>query len=246
MTAQLKTPWVNPSGSVPPESLDDHYARIVAMHAEELKTQRRRERGSNVLTFIHAGVTATLAVALTGLLPLKTIVPVFIHQHADGSYTSSISQSDLPRSLQEATTKATLWQYVRAREGYSSASWYENQELVYMLSDDGAKKIYTNVVTPRNPESPGRKYGTRTVIQLERVSESFLCAHDNCFNREPDAYQVRFKRTAHTEGQAPQSKPWMATVRFHRVDRIPAWQRVTYNPIGLQVVEYQAEEEGAQ
>jgi type IV secretion system protein VirB8 len=238
--------YAPPVATIPPEALADHYARIVAAHGEELKRHRRRERGGHLFSFVHGCTTVALAVALAALLPLKTIVPVFVHQHADGSFTSTISQDDLPRSLKEATTQATLWLYVRAREGYSSASWHEDQRLVYMLSDKGAGDVYESLVHPRNPESPGRKFGTRTVIRLERVSEHFPCAHDSCLGREPDAYQVRFRRIVHTEGQPPVIRPWVATVRFHRVDRIPAWQRVTYNPLGLQVVEYRAEEEGAQ
>jgi type IV secretion system protein VirB8 len=232
--------------SIPAAALADHYARIVAAHGEELKQHRRRERGGTIFTFVHAGVTAALAAALVAMMPLKSFVPVFVHLHDDGSFTSTISQSDLPRSLTEATTKAALWLYVRAREGYAAASWNEDQRIVYMLSDKGAGDVYESLVNARNPESPARKFGTRTVIRLDRVSEQFLCAHDSCFGRDADAYQVRFRRVVLTQGQAPVDKPWVATVRFHRVDAIPAWQRVTYNPLGLQVVEYRAEEEGAQ
>ncbi|NOG73505.1 VirB8/TrbF family protein [Roseicella sp. DB1501] len=231
--------------AVPPEELKAHYARIVAAHSSERLRERRRERGGRTITFALAATTLALAGALAASMPLRRTVPVFVHLHEDGSFTSSISQRDLPTTLQEATTKASLWLYVRAREGYSSATWYEDQRVVYLLSDKGAGDTYETLVHPRNPESPGRKYGTRTVIRLERVSEHFPCAYESCLGREPDAYQVRFRRIVHTEGQSPQSRAWVATIRFHRVDGIPAWQRVTYNPLGLQVVEYRAEEEGA-
>jgi type IV secretion system protein VirB8 len=230
---------------VPPEQLQAHYAQIMASQAADRAREARRERGGRALTIVLGATTLALAGALAMAMPLKSLVPVFVHLHEDGSFTSSISQAQLPTSLREATIKSTLWLYVRAREGYASATWYEDQRIIYMLSDKGAGDVYEALVHPRNPESPGRKYGTRTVIRLERVSEHFPCAHDSCIGREPDAYQVRFRRIVHTEGQAPQSRPWVATVRFHSVAAIPAWQRVTYNPLGLQVVEYRAEEEGA-
>jgi len=233
-----------PLTTVPPQQLDAEYARIIAEHTEEQKRDRRRERGGNLLTILHGCTTLALAAALAALLPLKSIVPVFVELHNDGSYTSTISQSELPRGLQEAATMATLWLYVRAREGYSSATWREDQKIVYMLSDKGAGDIYESLTTSRNKESPSRKYGKRTTIRLERISEQFICALETCFGREPDAYQVRFNRIVHTEGQSEQSLPWVASVRFHRVPAIPAWQRVTYNPLGLQVVQYRAEEEG--
>lgn len=235
-------PQVTP---VPPEELSAHYARVVAAHALEQRRERRRERGSRTITIVLGVTTLALAATLAATMPLRQIVPVFITLHSDGSYTSTITQQDLPSSLQEATIKSSLWLYVRAREGYASATWHEDQRVVYMLSDKGAGDVYETLVHPRNAESPGRKYGTRTVIRLERVSEHFPCAYESCMGREPDAYQVRFRRIVHTEGQAPQSRPWVATVRFRRVEGIPAWQRVTYNPLGLQVVEYRAEEEGA-
>ena len=84
--------YAPPVTAVPPEALADHYARIVAAHGEELKRHRRRERGGHLFSFLHGCTTVALAVALAALLPLKTIVPVFVHQHADGSFTSTISQ----------------------------------------------------------------------------------------------------------------------------------------------------------
>ena len=245
ITPQTDVPLSSGVALVPPEQLQAHYARIVASHEAERLRDRRRERGGSALTYMLGATTLALAGALAVAMPLKTMVPVFVHLYEDGSFTSTISHRDLPPSLREATIKSTLWLYVRAREGYASATWYEDQRIVYMLSDKGAGDAYESLVHPRNPESPGRKYGSRSVIRLERVSEHFPCAHESCVGREPDAYQVRFRRIVHTEGQAPQSRPWVATVRFHSVDRIPAWQRVTYNPLGLQVVEYRAEEEGA-
>jgi len=242
--AASDTVYTHALATVPPEQLDADYARIIAEHAEELKRDQRRERGGNLFTVLHGCTTLALAAALAALLPLKSIVPVFVELHNDGSYTSTINQSDLPRGLQEAATMATLWLYVRAREGYASATWYEDQRVVYMLSDKGVGDIYESLTTSRNPESPIRKYTTRTTIRLDRTSEQFVCAHDTCFGRDPDAYQVRFNRVIQTEGQPEQSRPWVASVRFRRVPTIPAWQRVTYNPIGLQVVQYKAEEEG--
>lgn len=230
---------------VPPELLADDYRRIVAQHTAERAADMRRERGNRWLVGGLLASTIALAGAVVVMLPLREIVPVFVTLNGDGSYTTTLRQRELSQGERDATMKATLWLYTRARVGFSAASHPEDRRVVDMLSDKPTGDLFAAEVSPKNSQSPWKQYGTRTVIRLERVSESFLCAHDTCSGRAPDAYQVRFRRITETEGLPPKSQPWVATVRFRTVERIPAWQRTTYNPLGLQVIQFTASEEGA-
>jgi type IV secretion system protein VirB8 len=230
---------------VPSDLLAEEYRRIVADHAAEQAADRRRERGQRWLVGGLLASTIALAGAVVVMLPMRQIMPVFVTLNGDGSYTTTLRQRELSQGEREATMKATLWLYTRARVGYSSASHPEDRRLVDMLSDKPTGNTYATEVSPKNPQSPWKKYDTRTVIRLERINEFFLCAHDNCVGRVPDAYQVRFRRIVETEGVAPKSQPWVAILRFRTVERIPAWQRTTYNPLGIQVIEFSSSEEGA-
>jgi type IV secretion system protein VirB8 len=230
---------------VPPELLAEEYRRIVAAHEADRVAQTRQEWRRNLLTGGLVVSTVALAGAVVFLILKEQLVPVFVTLQGDGSYTTSIVQRDLTTTERAATTKAALWLYVRARLSYSSAAHFEDQKIVYLLSDKRVGDIFQAEVSPKNPKSPWKEYGTRATIRLERISESFPCAYDSCAGREPDAYQVRFRRIAQADGQVT-SRQWVATVRFRTVPDIPAWQRVTYNPLGLQVIEFSASEEGAQ
>jgi type IV secretion system protein VirB8 len=230
---------------VPPELLAEEYRRIVAAHAADRQAELKRDQRRTLLTGGLVISTVALAGAVVLLLPLKQMVPVFVTLQGDGSYTTSIVQRDLTTTERAATTKAALWLYVRSRMSYSSAGHFEDQKIVYMLSDKRVGDIFQAEVNPKNPKSPWKEYGTRATIRLERISESFPCAYDSCAGREPDAYQVRFRRVVQADGQTT-SRQWVATLRFRTAPDIPAWQRVTYNPLGLQVIEFSASEEGAQ
>lgn len=230
---------------VPAEQRATHYARIIAAHDADRAREHRKDRGRAWLIGGLIGANLCLAGAVVAMMPLKELRPVFVTINSDGTFATTINQRDVPQSLREATIKATLWLYTRSREGFSTAGHHEDQRVVYMLSDKATGDAYEQDVSLRNPQSPWRRHGTRTTVRVERVSEEFVCARADCLGREPDAYQVRFRRITRTEGQREVSVAAVATIRFRVADRIPQWQRVTYNPMGLQVVEYTTTDEGA-
>ena len=243
-TLTADPPLASGVAAVPPALLAEEYRRIVAAHEANGRLEKRRERGH---TWTVGGLllgNVALAGAVVLLLPLKQLVPVFVTLQGDGSYTTSIAQRDLSIGERDATIKAALWLYVRARLSYASGQHFEDQKIVYMLSDKRVGDAFQAEVSPKNAASPWRKFGTRTVIHLERISESFPCGYDSCVGRDPDAYQVRFRRIVQGDGQV-HSQQWIATLRFRVVKDIPAWERVTYNPLGLQVTEWNVSEEGA-
>lgn len=231
---------------VPAARLAEDYARVIAAHEAELARDRRRQRGHLALASTFGLATLALAGALAAAMPLKRVVPVFVHINADGTYTSTVNQTDLPQSLREATMASTLWLYVTANERFNTATHAEDQQVVFMLSDRATGDAFQARVDARNPDSPWRRFGTRTTVRIERISEGLGCATGGaCLGRDPDAYVVRFRRIEKTEGQRETVIQRQASVRFRVVSEIPAWQRVTYNPLGLQVVEYSWTDEGS-
>lgn len=231
---------------IPADALAQDYARVLAAHEAELARDRRRQRGHLVLASIFGLATLALAGTLVAAMPLKRVLPVFVHINADGTYTTTVSQSDVPQPLREATMASTLWLYVTANERFNTATHAEDQQVVYMLSDRATGDTFQARVDARNPESPWRRFGTRTTVRIERISEGLGCAAGGaCLGRDPDAYVVRFRRVEKTEGGREVATQRQASVRFHVVPAIPAWQRVTYNPLGLQVVEYSWTDEGS-
>lgn len=231
---------------VPPEERQAHYARILESHAQDRALELSRARGRWWREGIQVGTIIVLAGAIMVMMPLKQLTPVFVDHDSNGTFTTTVNQNDLPVSLRRATMASTLWLYTRAREGYTSATHFNtDQQIVYMMSDKATGDAYQASVQPKNKESPWAKYGTRTTVRLERVSETLSCGGQQCDAREPDTYQIRYRRIEQTEGRSDRRTQYLATARFKQPDRIPAWQRVTVNPVGLQVVEWVVTEEGA-
>ena len=234
---------------VPAEDRRAHYARIVAAidadHAREVRSRRWRTVREVGLT----GAVVALAAAVVVMLPLRRILPVFItHNEADGTWRTSITQTDMSPSERANTTKATLWLYVNARERYASATHFSiDQPLVFVLSDRATGDLYEAEVDPKNKNSPWKRYGTRATVRLERISETLTCGAQDCDRAgTPDAYQVRYRRIERTEGQGERSAQMSSSIRFTSKNAVPQQQQVTSNPLGLQVVEYNRTEEGSQ
>lgn len=232
--------------AVPAADLKEHYARIVADHEASAKRARREERGRWWFTGLLGGCVAALGAALAVALPLKQLLPVFVHQHADGSWTTSIAQSDTPAPLRQNVVKATLWLYVTSAERYNTATHWQDQQLVYTLSDGPTGDAHQARVDYKSKNSPWKQYGTRGTVRVERVSESLGCGTEACApGQDPNSYAVRFRRIEKREGQRETCVQRQATLRFRQPEKVPQSQLVTSNPMGLQVVEYTWTDEGS-
>lgn len=235
----------SPVAPVPADDLKAHYRAILDSHEEERRRLLRAERGrwgSNAALSVSV---VCLSAALALLLPIKRILPVIVHQHEDGSWTTTVAQSDVPMKLRDATISATLWLYVTASERYNTATHWEDQQVVYTLSDRATGDAFQERVDYKNKESPYKRYGTRTTVRVERVSEGLGCGTQPCRPGDtPNSYAVRYRRIEKTEGQRATCLQRQSTVRFRIAPEVPASQRVTYNPVGIQAVEYSWTDEG--
>ncbi|TPG52473.1 hypothetical protein EAH89_18075 [Roseomonas nepalensis] len=234
---------------LPPEERRAAYARNLARQEEALGQEKSARRTLRLAIGVVGFVAVAEAAALVALLPLKEIRPVFVHIEQDGTYTTSIRRDELPTSARDNTIASTLWLYVRAREGFMAPAFGDDSNIVSILSDKATWSAYEAGVDPKNPESPGRRYGTRTIVRLRHVSEVLTCSRasrdETCVGRVPDYYEVRYRVITQTEGQPPREKAAVSQIWFRQAAAVPARQQVTYNPMGLQVTAYRAMEEGA-
>ena len=231
---------------IPADRLAEDYKRVIAGHERERAAELRRERGRWGIVGVLGFTSVALAGALAMAMPLKRILPVFVASHEDGSFTTTIAQSDVPARLRDNTMKATLWLYVTARERFNTATHAEDQQVVYILSDKATGDAYEAGVNYANKRSPWKRYGTRTTVRLQRISEGLGCGTEACApGQTPNAYSVRYRRFERTEGQWEIETASQSAVRFHLAPEIPVSQQVTYNPMGLQIVQYDRSDEGA-
>lgn len=228
---------------IPAAELQRLYAEAKARRAREDRSRRRATRARYALI---AGLTAAViaeGAAIATMMPLVRIVPVFTPvRGSDGTVGPSTALWDsLPEKDRETNILTTLWNYVECRESWSSATAEKCWTIVSALSTRDVREQFQQWYGKDNPESPARVYGDRATVRLVFRSVDKLPGGEG-------AYQFRFDRIEHVGGQDKPPVSYVAPIRFRRLDnpdKLPWWQRVTFNAPALQVFEYRgATQEG--
>jgi type IV secretion system protein VirB8 len=137
----------------------------------------------------------------------------------------------MPADVQDATLRATLWQYVLWREGYSADTAQFRFSLVTAMSDPDVAEAYADWDKFGNPDSPQTRYGTKGLVVIEQDSADFMEA-------DPSVYQVNYWRTVIAPGQPKSRSHWTVFVHYRLVDAIPLKDRTTFNPGAVKVKSY--------
>lgn len=213
--------------------LIEQYARVRAMAARELHWALRSRQGLVLGLGASLAINAGLTVALDKAVPAIRLVPFMVNVRADGTAVAEPAMSMMPASSQEATLRATLWQYVLWREGYSADTAQFRFNIVTQMSDPDVAEAYADWynVSKTNPESPQTKYGKQGVVVVDQDTAEFLSA-------DPTVYQVNYWRTVTMPGQPKSRSHWTVFVHYRLVDAIPLRDRTTFNPAAVKVKSY--------
>ncbi|MBY3178779.1 type IV secretion system protein VirB8 [Rhizobium leguminosarum] len=215
------------------ESLSAHYKEVEAFQTSRAKSARRL---SKVLVVIAAAaVLGNVAQAFTiaAMVPLTKLVPVYLWVRPDGTVDSEVSVSRLPATQEQAIINASLWQYVRLREGYTADTAQYAYDLVSSFSASSVRQEYQQFFNYPSPSSPQVTIGKRGRLDVEHISSNDIA---------PGVQQIRYRRTLILDGQMSTVSTWTATVRYENVTSLPGQSRLT-NPAGLIVTSYRASED---
>lgn len=194
--------------------LAEYYRQVESFQSERA---RRSQRSSRLAWSIAAAaLCANLALgwSVAAMLPLERLVPLYLWVRADGTVDSAVAMSDLPATQSAAVIRAAVWQYVRAREGYSYSTARYHYDLVSLMSAPSVRDIYQHgFLANLNPKSPQNTVGKKGQIDVSMISISFV---------RPQVALVRYRRSVQMYGEQPTSTTYTATVGFEEVDRLPA------------------------
>ncbi len=230
--------------SVPDSKTEDLYSRVVPLQAQQAMAWRRSAKWSRRLASAALAVGFAEAVAITVLLPLEKITPVYVYLDRFGVPNTANALSELPADHRIAGIDALLWQYLLNREHYSPSEADQSYATVSAMSAETVKQQYQKWVNPKlNAQSPASKLGAHGFIRVYRLNSSWLSHADDYTS---GVYQIHFCRLVAPEGQTATAQRMVATLRYQLVDTIPLWERLTINHAGLIVTEYPGPEtEGA-
>lgn len=214
-------------------ALAAHYIEVEAFQTSRAKSARRL---SKVLVVIAtAAVFGNIAQAFTiaTMVPLAKLVPVYLWVRPDGTVDSEVSVSRLPATQEQAVITASLWQYVRLREGYTADTAQYAYDLVSSFSAPSVRQEYQHHFNYPNPTSPQVTIGEGGRLDVEHISSNDIAT---------GVQQIRFNRTLMMDGQTPVMSTWTATVRYEKVTSLSGESRLS-NPGGLTVTSYQVSED---
>jgi type IV secretion system protein VirB8 len=211
--------------------LIEQYARVRSMAKRELHWALRSRQGLVILLGTSMSLNAGLTYALDGAVPAIRLVPMTVNIRADGTAAVEPIMSMMPADVQDATLRATLWQYVLWREGYSPDTAQFRYNIVTAMSDHDVAEAYAEWYRFGNQDSPQTKYNTRGMVVIDQDSADFLAV-------DPSVYQVNYWRTVIMPGQPKSRSHWTVFVHYRLVDAIPLKDRTTFNPAAVKVKSY--------
>ncbi len=214
-------------------ALAAHYIEVEAFQTSRAKSARRLSRVLVVIAT--AAVFGNIAQAFTiaTMVPLAKLVPVYLWVRPDGTVDSEVSVSRLPATQEQAVINASLWQYVRLREGYTADTAQYAYDLVSSFSAPSVRLEYQYHFNYPNPTSPQVTIGEGGRLDVEHISSNDIAT---------GVQQIRFNRTLMMDGQTPVMSTWTATVRYEKVTSLSGESRLS-NPGGLTVTSYQVSED---
>jgi type IV secretion system protein VirB8 len=214
-------------------ALEAHYKDVESFQKAKTRSARRMTTFALVAAAVLGVANIGLAWAVASMLPLTKLVPVYLLIRSDGTIDSSVSLSTLPASTDKAVIQASLWQYVRLREGYSYGTAQYGYDVVSGMSSPIVRQNYQSWFNYPNSVSPQVVVGKGGNITVSPISVAMLSPH---------VAQVRFSRTVQIAADKPATTTWTATLEFQQVDTLNGKQRLA-NPAGVVVSNYQSSED---
>jgi type IV secretion system protein VirB8 len=229
---------------VPDSQAEDLYRSVVPLQAQQALLWRRAAKRGRWLAYGALAVGFAEAIAITALLPLEKIIPVFVYLDKFGTAQATAALSEVPADHRIAGIDALLWQYLANREHYAPSEADQSYNIVSAMSTEVVKQQYQKWVNPKlNSQSPASKLGAHGFIRVYRINGAWLSHADDYTN---GIYQIHFCRLVAPEGQTVTAQRMVATLRYQLVDTIPLWERLTLNYAGMIITEYPGPEtEGA-
>ncbi len=146
---------------------DKEYFKLAQdWHFERCEVAKINANRWFVCFLISCAINICLSTAIIVLTPLKTLVPLVIHQNSitGEAWVEKPSLQYVPAN--DAQTQSDIVRYVTNRESYTAADLNQRFHLVTLLSNHDVAKAYASFQSNNNKSSPVNilsTTGTRTV-----------------------------------------------------------------------------------
>lgn len=222
-----------------PDPQLESYFREAGSWADDRAVQNSRSRR---IAWIIAGVAITIAaleaIALAGLTPLKTVVPMTVLVDRQTGHVTTLDSSQPVRLAPDlALARSMLAQYVTARESLDRATIATDYRKVAIWSGESAKASYFAQMKPGNPANPLNRLPVRISVQAQIKSVSIL---------DDGQALVRYDLVHRDDvGGEVRPSPYVSIIRYRFRDRPLTESDRFINPLGFEVIRYRKDPEAA-
>jgi type IV secretion system protein VirB8 len=222
-----------------PDPQLESYFREAGSWADDRSVQNARSRR---VAWIIAGVATTIAaleaIALAGLAPLKTVVPMTVLVDRQTGHVTTLDPSQPVRLAPDAAlSRSMLAQYVTARESIDRATIATDYRKVALWSGEAAKASYFAQMKPGSPDNPLARLPRQVSVQARIRSVSIM---------ENGQALVRYDLVQRNDvGGESRAAPYVSVLRYRFRDRPLAESDRFINPLGFEVTRYRKDPEAA-
>lgn len=222
------------------EEFEAYSSQVRDFQASAVRSANRSKRVAWAL----AGVGVVVGLAGLGtaaaLAPLKTVeLRTIVVDRATGSAEVLRTLAQPPETVDEAHVKHMAWQYILAREGYSSDTDADDFRVVNLMSTAEEQAAYSRWFY--SVEGPRKELGTGGTAKIKVASLQVFAGADGTAER----VVVRFSRDLRRAGpgRPAETQFWVVTIRFGwSRSAIRAEDRLV-NPFGWLVTDYRRDPE---
>lgn len=170
------------------------------------------------IAFLGASVLVILlTISISVLLPLKTLVPMIIHQNTTTGEVW-VTQPKTPYVPEtEAQTQADIVRYITSRESYTSADINQRFHLVMLLSNSNVGKNYADIQSNGNKKAPINTLGreglrTVTIEDIVFIDKAGIEELRRFNGRTENLAKVDFTTTTTNSDGVKTNESWVATI----------------------------------
>jgi type IV secretion system protein VirB8 len=197
---------------------DNQYFKLAKdWHFERIEAAKLNSNRWFLCFIIACLINITLSIAIIILTPLKTLVPLVIHQNVitGEAWVEKSSMPFIPAN--DAQTQSDIVRYITSRESYTAADLNERFSLITLLSNSQIAKSYALEQSNDNKLSPVNVLGTNGTRTVHIEDIVFI---DNQNMSEPRRFKipasnlakVDFLVTTTDQNGIKKNEPFVATI----------------------------------
>ncbi len=221
-----------------PDLLAAYFSQVSSYQVNDARRARRSARVAWSVAVAAGVIAGTACLALAGLTPLKTAVPiVFRVNDTTGMVDRVFDVRGGEMAASEAERRYFLWQYILHRQGYTFTDAQRDFDVVNLMSTADVQQQYTAWFKGSNPQSPQVLLGRNGSSTVNWISTSFLGQKQA---------QVRFTQQDRKGDALLPLRHMVATITFDFARGDTTGSAINVNPDGFLVTSFHVDQENAQ